>query len=148
MHLKIEWMDGEKSWENIETAKYHAPKKVLKYALRINLTNLSEREWVHQVLEANERLLLHRRAHLASRKEVKYKFGIEVAFSPKHALELDLKEGNNLWKEAIQAELDQINEYKNFRVLNDNEPHQKDSRGSHIILSLMLRLMGAEKQGW
>ena len=37
-------------------------------------------------------------------------------------MELDLKEGNNQWKEAINAELDQINEYKTFRVLKDDEP--------------------------
>ena len=29
---------------------------------------------------------------------------------------------NNLWTEAINAELDQINEYKTFRVLKYDEP--------------------------
>ena len=45
-----------------------------------------------------------------------------MARSPKHALQLDEKEQNELWKKAIQTELDQINEYKIFRVLEDNEP--------------------------
>ena len=79
-------------------------------------------EWVYHFVEADKRLLPHRRAYIGTRKEIKFKFGVEVANSPKHALELDIKEGNNLWKEAIKAELDQINEYKTFRVLSIDEP--------------------------
>ena len=59
--------------------------------------------------------------YLASKLEPRFKFGIDVAKSPKHALQLDKKEDNNLWKEAIQIELDQINEYKTFRILENHE---------------------------
>ena len=40
----------------------------------------------------------------------KYKFGVEVPRSPKHALELDKQEGNHMWEEAMKKELDQKNE--------------------------------------
>lgn len=120
--LKVEWIDGEKSWVGLDVIKYHAPKRVLEYVLKNNLVKSPGWEWVHQFLQAHEGLAPYRKAYLASKKEVKYKFGVKVAMSPKHALELDLKKGNNLWKEAIQAELDQINEYKTFRVLENNEP--------------------------
>lgn len=59
--------------------------------------------------------------YLASKLEPKFKFGVEVAKSPKHILQLDEKEQNYLWKLAIQTELDQINEYKTFRILEANE---------------------------
>jgi hypothetical protein len=59
--------------------------------------------------------------YLASKTELKFKFGIEVAKTPKHALQLDEKEKNDLWKQAIQNELDQINEYQTFRVLEEHE---------------------------
>jgi hypothetical protein len=46
---------------------------------------------------------------------------VEVPKTPKHALQLDQKEQNELWKQAITTELDQINEYKTFRILEDHE---------------------------
>ena len=122
MQLKVEWADGEKTWTKLETLKYHAPKKVLEYVLKNDLTHMPGWEWVIQFLQADERLLPYRKVHMTSRKEVRYEFRGEVARSPKHALELDLKEANDLWKQALQAELDQINEYKTFRVLKDDEP--------------------------
>ena len=36
----------------------------------------------------------------------KYKFGIQVPYSVKHALQLDKENGNTLWKDAIQKEMD------------------------------------------
>src|SRR5688500_13843248 len=99
-------MDGEKSREMIETIKYYSPKKVLEYVFKNNLIDLPGWEWVYQFLQADEQLIPYRIERMATRKEVKFKFGIEVANSPKHALEIDLGEGNNLWKQAIQAELD------------------------------------------
>ena len=43
----------------------------------------------------------------------KYKFGIEVPRSVKHALELDAKNGNTLWRDAILTELKQLDDFEN-----------------------------------
>ena len=77
--------------------------------------------WVKSFVEADEKLHDMKSIYLASKLEPKFKFGIEVAKSPKHALQLDEKDDKNLWKEAIQTELDQINEYKTFRILDDHK---------------------------
>ena len=44
----------------------------------------------------------------------RYKYGFEVPRSYKHALELDARNGNNKWQEAIVLELAQIQEYNTF----------------------------------
>jgi hypothetical protein len=49
-----------------------------------------------------------------SQSGLKYKFGVEVPRSVQHAIQLDLQNENNLWKEALQIKLAQINEYKTF----------------------------------
>jgi hypothetical protein len=51
----------------------------------------------------------------------RYKFGIEVPRSIKDAVRLDKINNNKLWQEAIEKELNQINEYKTFRVLEEEE---------------------------
>lgn len=86
VRLKVQWKDGEKSWENLEILKHHAPKEILEYILKNGLINKPGWEWIHQFLEANDQLSTMRKIYLASKDVAKYKFGVEVAKSPKHAL--------------------------------------------------------------
>ena len=51
----------------------------------------------------------------------KYKFGVEVPRSVKHALLLDKMNGNHLWEEAIKNELKQMDDFSVFRFLNQGE---------------------------
>jgi hypothetical protein len=50
------------------------------------------------------------------RNTPKYKFGIEVPRSIPHAFLLDQMNGDHLWKEAMDKELKQIQDYKTFRL--------------------------------
>jgi hypothetical protein len=47
----------------------------------------------------------------------KYMFGIEVPRSIPHAFQLDQLNGDQLWKEAMGKELQQIEEYRIFCLL-------------------------------
>ena len=51
----------------------------------------------------------------------KYKFGIEVPRSVKHALEIDARNGNTLWRDAIMTELNQLDDFKVFRNVKPGE---------------------------
>lgn len=57
-----------------------------------------------------------------SKESANAKFGVVVPKNTKAALSLDLKNGDNLWKEAMKTEIDFIIAYKTFRVLENNEP--------------------------
>jgi hypothetical protein len=52
---------------------------------------------------------------------IKYKFGIQVPKGIKNAIDLDKKNGNQLWKEAIKTELKQLTDYQKFIVLDSGE---------------------------
>jgi hypothetical protein len=52
---------------------------------------------------------------------IKYKFGIQVPKGIKHAIDLDKKNGNQLWQEAIKTELKQLTDYQTFIVLDSGE---------------------------
>jgi hypothetical protein len=51
----------------------------------------------------------------------KFKFGVEVPYSISHALRLDTQNGNNFWREAIDKELKQLNNYKTLHL---KQPHE------------------------
>jgi hypothetical protein len=63
------------------------------------------------------------RVHKASSSPtgIKYKFGIQVPKGIKNAINLDKKNGNNLWEEAIKTELKQLTNYETFIVLDSGE---------------------------
>jgi hypothetical protein len=52
---------------------------------------------------------------------IKYKFGIQVPKGIKNTIDLDKKNGNQLWQEAIKTELMQLNHYQTFIVLDSGE---------------------------
>ena len=52
----------------------------------------------------------------------KFKFGVEVPKNPAHALAIDKQNGTSGWKESIKKELDQIHDFKTFKVVPDDEP--------------------------
>ena len=50
-----------------------------------------------------------------ARASRKYKHGWEVPRDYAHALQLDIHNGNNKWKEAIDLEIEQIKKYQVFK---------------------------------
>ena len=60
-------------------------------------------------------------AYKASRFLKNIKFGVEVPQSTRHALQIDQTDGTNLWKEAMDTEINQLHEYETFKVLGADE---------------------------
>ncbi len=54
-------------------------------------------------------------------KAPKYKSGVEIPRSPRHAPLLDRANGNNLWEESTRKEFDSLNERETSRVLENWE---------------------------
>jgi hypothetical protein len=52
---------------------------------------------------------------------IKYKFGIQVPKGIKNSIDLDKKNGNQLWQEAIETDLKQLTDYQTFIVLDSGE---------------------------
>jgi hypothetical protein len=52
---------------------------------------------------------------------IKYKFGIQVPKGIKNEIDLDKKNGNHLWQEAIKTELKQLTDYQTFIVPDSGE---------------------------
>ena len=46
----------------------------------------------------------------------KYKFGVQVPSSVRQALQLDKENGNTLWADAIQKEMDCLNKHSVFKL--------------------------------
>jgi hypothetical protein len=52
---------------------------------------------------------------------IKYKFVIQAPKGIKNEIDIDKKNGNQLWQEAIRTELKQLTDYQTFIVLDSGE---------------------------
>jgi len=124
INLLVRKTTGEISWEPLSTRDKTGiwdtcPVIVAIYARENDL--LYARGWrlpgLTKMAKTQKRLV--RRANQAKlhsfRHAPKYMYGVQVPRNYHEAMELDRKNGNTLWRDSVELELGQVQEYKSFR---------------------------------
>ena len=126
IYLKIQYTDGEKAYHTMDVVRTHDPMVVARYATNHGLTGSKGWEWVLKYVESNPLSHALTQVFKVTAKEgTKYKFGVEVPHSPKHALEIDAKNHNSGWNESMGLEIVQLNDYKTFLTIPNGQPLPK-----------------------
>jgi hypothetical protein len=117
----VEWNDinKTKSWVNYFALSLSNPKPIISFVRNNNL--LGKMPFCHftQYCSLNTTVDISRILKVSTRPAgIKYKFGIRVPKGIKNAIDLDKKNGNKLWQEAIKTELKQLTDYQTFIVLD------------------------------
>ena len=144
VRIRIVWLNGTRSWTRLSDFQMEHPDMVVNFALENDLTNHWAFKWTKlyikiRDLEKKSSIFSdsnEAQAILATRYDPqgKYKFGVEVPYNTRHALRLDSQNGNDLWKKAIQKELDEINGMKVFRKVTPEDDLSTYQRiGYHIV---------------
>ena len=115
--LKVAWKEGTSQWVPLKVMKESNPVEVAEFAVSRGL----EREpafawWVPFTLRKRDRIIAS--IHTRVRKKT-HKYGIEIPTSVKHALEIDSKNKNTFWRDAIAKEM--YNVSVAFKILEDDE---------------------------
>ena len=80
-------------------------------------------EWITPHLETDKDLAVMIHNYRVSTMTHRFKYGVELPRSAKHALELDKRNGDHKWADAMREEIMQmIHEYKAFRVHDSDVP--------------------------
>jgi hypothetical protein len=137
----VEWNDINKSqsWVNFFALSLSDPTPIISFARNRNLLN--RMPFCHLIRYCKAKTPMEiTRVHKASTSPtgIKYKFGIQVPKGIKNALNLDKKNGNNLWEEAIKTELKQLTDYETFIVLDSGEavPNGYQKIPYHIVFDV------------
>jgi hypothetical protein len=102
--------------------KSHYPKPIISFARNNNLLDKMPFCHLTQFCRSNTAVDISRILKVStSSAGIKYKFGIQVPKGIKNAIDLDKKNGNQLWQEAIKTELKQLTDYQTFIVLDSGE---------------------------
>ena len=114
----------------------------LTYAIYAKENNLLDTSgWIQFKRLARRQKKLIRMANQAKLKPFRhssiYRFGVQVPCNHEEAIDLDRKDGGNLWADAEMRELNQIDEYNTFTDLG-NAVHPKDHKRIrlHIVYNI------------
>ena len=115
--LIIKWKDKSESWIKLADMKESHPVEVSEYArARGTHKNPAFEWWVPHTLKKRQVILsgLKKRIIKTTQKD-----GIEIPTSVEHAFDLDRKNGNKLWKDALEMEM--YNNGVAFKILEDGK---------------------------
>ena len=116
-NLLIEWKTGEITWEPLSNIIASDPYTCAIYAKRHNQLNTPGWKLLKRHARTARRLIrtLKKSKYRQANVSRKYKHGWEAPRDYAHALELDIQNGKNKWKDAIDLEIEQIKEYQVFK---------------------------------
>jgi hypothetical protein len=98
----VEWSNGLRQWINLKLLKESNPVQVGEYA---TFRNIAEEPafawWVSYVLRKRDAIVraVNSCIHLISQK-----YGIELPNSVKHTIDIDCKNKNTFWQDALKKE--------------------------------------------
>jgi hypothetical protein len=113
----VEWNDvnKNKSWLNYFALSLSNPKPIISFARNNKLLDKMPFFHLTQYCRSNTAVDIARILKVStSPASIKYKFGIQVPKGTKNAIDLDKKNGNQLWQEAIKTELKKLTDYQTF----------------------------------
>jgi len=118
-NLMVSWSTGEITYEPLAIIGKDAPVEVARYLRDHNLLDEPGCKRFKRLARRDKKMIrLINQARLRSvRRDPIYQYGYQVPRNEREARELDKQNGNNKWKEAMELELSQLDEYDTFRDL-------------------------------
>ena len=138
-HLLVQWKNGEEEWMPLKLLKESYPVETATFAVARGIQDEPAfKWWVPYTLRRRDRII----ASVNSRvSKVSHKYGVELPRSVQHAKELDEKNGNTLWNDAINKEMG------NLKVAFDiiHEPGRKPpptytKTSGHMVFDVRMTL--------
>jgi hypothetical protein len=115
--LCVQFKGGYTSWQTLADMKESYPVQVAEYAKAAGIEHEPAFAWwTPHVLKKRDRII----GKVTKRyQKLTHKFGIELPTDTEHARKLDAENGNTLWQDAIQKEMDIVKVA--FKKLDDDE---------------------------
>ena len=132
-NLLIEWEPGRMTWEPLSNIIASDPYTCTVYAKKHDLLNTPGCKLLKRHGRTARRLIrtLKKSKYRLAKASRKYKHRWEVPRDYAHVLQLDIQNGNNKWKDAIDLEIEQLKEYQVFKD-NGKAVCEKDKIGNAL----------------
>jgi hypothetical protein len=137
-HLLVLWKNGSEQWIPLSVMKESNPVDVAEFAVSRNLEDESAFcWWVPYTLRKRDRIISAVNARV---KRVTHKYGVEIPRTLKEAYDLDEKNGNTFWRDAVTKEMGNL--MVAFDILDHGEklPPAWTKASGHLIFDVRMTL--------
>jgi hypothetical protein len=134
--LLVQWNDGSHQWIALKILKESNPVQVAEYAITHGIGNETAFAWwVPYTLHKRDVIVLAVNSRL---QKTSHKYGIELPRSVKEAIEINRKNGNLFWADALTKEMGNV--CVAFKILGPNEhaPPGWHKASGHIIFDVKM----------
>ena len=125
-----EWKDGSTSWEHLSSLKESHPVQTAEFAVAQGIDKEPAFNWwVPHVLKKRERIIAAVKQRSARYLKRTHKWGLEVPKTVEEAYDIDKRNGNTFWADAIAKEM------KNMRIAFEiqEDPDWKPPPGYQFV---------------
>ena len=137
--VRVKWSsDDDDTWEPLNVIAGTDPVTVADYAKAKDLLDTPGWKRLKKYVRRPQiRARIAKQVALRKRRtEARIKFGVRVPRTYQEALRIDRANGNKKWQEAIYAELEQLDEYKTFRVSLEGVPQGYNKIRVHFVFDV------------
>jgi hypothetical protein len=134
--LLVQWKDGSETWVPLKDMKESHPVETAEFAKARGIDDeVAFAYWVPYTLRKRDVIIA---AVKARARKVSHKYGIELPTSVEHAYELDKKNGNTFWRDAIKKEMHNVGIA--FEILEDGEniPVGWKKASGHLVFDIKM----------
>lgn len=132
----VEYTDGSRAWRDLKDLKEEFPVDVAEYVSARGLVSEPAFQWwVPYTLRKRDVIVSAMQSRVRKKSQ---KYGIEIPTSIKHAAELDRRNGNTFWMDAIKKEMADVGIA--FELLDDGAkpPPGWTKSSGHIIFDVKM----------
>jgi hypothetical protein len=137
--LNVLWKDGSEQWTPLAIMKESHPLETADFAVSRNINDEPAFAWwTPFILRKRDRVISGMIARV--KKVLKHKYGVELPTTVQEAFDLDKKNGNTLWRDALNKEMENLKVA--FDILEKGEappPGYKKASG-HTIFDVRMTL--------
>ena len=115
--LLVQWSDGSETWVPLKDMKASHPCEVAEFAKARGIDDEAAFAWwVPFTLRKRDVIISKLKARI---RKTTHKYGVEIPKNIKHAYDLDAKNGNNMWRDALNLEMTEVGVA--FEVLEEGQ---------------------------
>ena len=106
----------------MSTLRKDDPVTIVEYARDNNLCEEKGWKWSKRIAKREKkflRMMKIMKGQQKGKRATKFKFGVQIPRNVKEAYELDKKNGNTKWADAMKKEIDQLQEFESFILVDE-----------------------------
>ena len=134
----ILWKNGTEEWIPLKLMKEYNPLEVAEYACARGIDNEAAFAWwVPFTLRKRDRIIAAVNTRVT---KTSHKYGVEVPRSLKHAFDIDERNGNTFWRDAVNKEMGNLKVAFNIQHENPKPPPGFEKASGHLVFDVCMTL--------